>query len=212
MKTKALISLVIFGACAVRAMAETNIYSDNVVGLYKVVCPANQYQLLANQLHTTNDVLSTVIPNAPPNSILQKFNAGYTAYSFDDVDLAWVPDGNVSLKPGEGGFFKSPVTTTLTFVGEVMQGSLTNTLPRGQYAIRASIVPQNGRVTTDLGLPAEPNDILQNYTLGYTAYSFDDVDLVWVPFEPSNTVGRAFWYVKALSNTHTNWIRNFTVQ
>jgi len=197
---------------ATSALAQSNVYSLNVVGYYNVVCPANQYVLLANQLHTTNDILSNVIPAPVPNSIFQKFNGGYTAYSFDDVDLVWVPNGNATLAPGEGGFFKSPSATTLTFVGEVLQGSLTNTLPVGQYAIRSSMVPQAGRVTTDLNLPGEPNDILQTFNGGYTAYSFDDVDLVWVPTEPTNLVGQAFFYKKANGGTKPNWVRNFTVQ
>jgi hypothetical protein len=89
---------------------------------------------------------------------------------------------------------------------------LTNTLPVGQYAVRASIVPQAGRVTTDLALPAEANDILQTFNVGYTAYSFDDIDLVWVPTEPTNLVGQAFFYKKAAGGTQPNWVRNFTVQ
>jgi len=168
--------------------------------------------MLGNQLNTTNNTLGGVIPNPPPNSQFFKYNGGFTAYSFDDVDLVWLPNANVSLAPGEGGFFISPVNTTLTFVGEVKQGSLTNTLPKGTKVIRTSIVPQAGRVTTDLALPGEPNDQLFTYSGGFTAYSFDDVDLVWLPTEPTNTVGAAFFYIKNAANNTTNWIRNFTVQ
>ena len=147
-----------------------------------------------------------------PNDILETFNHSWTAYSFDDIDLAWVPSGNLPMKPGEGYFFKSPIATTLTFTGEVLQGRLTNTLPAGNYLLRASVVPQDGRVTTDLELPGQPNDILETFNHSWTAYSFDDIDLAWVPSEPTNIVGHAFFYKKALGNTQTNWIRNFTVQ
>jgi hypothetical protein len=212
MRTKALLCAAALAAGAVTSMAQSNVYSLNVVGYYNVTVPANQYVLLANQLNTSNNVLSSVIPNPPPGSIFQKFNGGYTAYAFDDVDLAWTPNGNASLAPGEGGFFKSPQATTLTFVGEVPQGSLTNTLPAGVYAIRASVVPQAGLVTTALGLPAEAGDILQRFNAGYTAYAFDDVDLAWTPSQPSVNVGEAFFYKKAANGTATQWVRNFTVQ
>jgi len=157
--------------------------------------------------------LAGIIPSPVPGSQFFKFaNGGFTAYTFDDVDLAWVPNGNVSLAPGEGGFFVSPVASTLTFVGEVRQGSLTNTLPRNTKVIRASIVPQAGKITTDLGLPAEPGDQTFFYANGFTSYTFDDVDLAWVPSEPTAAVGQGFFYTKNPAATQTNWIRNFTVQ
>lgn len=192
-------------------MAQSNVYSLNVVGYYNIPVPANQYVLIGNQLNTTNNTLGGVIPNPPPGSIFQKFNNGYSAFAFDDVDLVWVPDGNVTLAPGEGGFFKSPVATTITFVGEVKQGSLTNTLPAGLTVLRTSIVPQGGTATA-LGIPAEPGDILQTFSGGYTAYAFDDVDLAWVPAEPNLSVGQGFFYKKVNGGTTPNWVRNFTVQ
>jgi hypothetical protein len=195
---------------ATSAVAQSNVYSLNVVGYYNIPLTANQKVLLGNQLDTTNNTLAGIIPSPPPLSQFFKFNGGFTAYQFDDVDLVWTPNGTVSLAPGEGGFFISPVNTTLTFVGEVKQGSLTNNLPKNTKVIRTSIVPQTGRVTTDLGLPADPLDQLFLFNGGFTAYQFDDVDLVWTPSEPTNAVGGAFFYIKA-GNT-TNWVRNFTVQ
>jgi len=211
MKTKTLLCAVAFVAgLATSALAQSNLYSANVVGFYNIPLAANQKIMLGNQLHTPNDTLGGVIPNPPPLSRFFKFNAGFTSYQFDDVDLAWTPTPNVSLAPGEGGFFISPVQTTLTFIGEVLQGSLTNTLPYLTKVIRTSMVPQAGRVSTDLGLPAGPNDQLFPFPGGYTAFQFDDVDLAWTPNEPRLAVGEAFFYIRA--GNSTNWIRNFTVQ
>jgi hypothetical protein len=213
MRTKTLLCAAALAAgVATSAVAQSNVYSLNVVGYYNVSMGANQKVLLGNQLNTTNNTLAGVIPNPPPLSQFFKFNGGFTTYQFDDVDLVWTPNGNVSLAPGEGGFFISPVATTLTFVGEVMQGSLTNTLPQNTKVIRTSIVPQAGRVSTDLGLPGEALDQLFTFSGGFTTYQFDDVDLVWTPSEPTNNVGGAFFYIKAAGNTQTNWVRNFTVQ
>jgi uncharacterized protein YkuJ len=180
-----------------------------------VVAPANTKIMLGNQLHTTNDTLVGVIPVAPPDAQFFKYNGGFSTYTFDDVDLVWVPNGAVSLAPGEGGFFISPAASTLTFVGEVLQGSLTNTLPLNTKVIRTSIVPQAGRVTADLGLPGEADDQLfqwNNVSGGYTGFTFDDIDLAWTPFDPTNAVGGAFFYIKFASSTQPNWVRNFTVQ
>jgi len=214
MRTKTLLAAVLAAGVAASAVAQSNVYSLNVVGYYNVTAGANQQIILGNQLNTTNNTLGGVIPNPPPLSLFYKYaNGGFTTYQFDDVDLVWTPNPNVSLNPGEGGFFKSPVNTTITFVGEVKQGSLTNNLPKGAKTIVTSIVPQAGRVTTDLGLPAEPLDVMYTYQGGgFTTYQFDDVDLVWTPSEPTNLVGSAFFYQKIPGGTQTNWIRNFTVQ
>jgi hypothetical protein len=127
------------------------------------------------------------------------------------VDLVWLPNANATLNPGEGCFYKSPSATTLTFVGEVLQGSLTNTLPINLLAMRSSIVPQQGKITTDLLAPAEPGDQLYRYAGGYTAFTFDDVDLVWLPSEPTINVGEGFFYKKSSTATQSRWVRNFTV-
>jgi hypothetical protein len=184
----------------------------NVVGYYNVPCPANQLVMLANQLNTANNTIGSLLPAVPPASQLYKYNGGYTAYNFDDIDNVWLPDANATLNPGEGAFFKSPEATTLTFVGEVMQGNLTNSLPIGALAMRSSMVPQAGGVSSLLGLPGEPADQLFTYANGYTAYNFDDIDMAWLPSEPQIKVGEAFFIKKAAASTATQWVRNFTVQ
>jgi hypothetical protein len=167
--------------------------------------------MIANQLNTTNNTIASLIPGGPAGAQLYKYNGGYTAYVFDDVDLVWTPNGNATLNPGEGCFYKSPSATTLTFVGEVLQGSQTNTLPINLLAMRSSIVPQQGKITTDLLAPGEAGDQLYRYAGGYSAFVFDDVDLVWTPTEPTINVGEAFFYKKASTATQSRWIRNFTV-
>jgi hypothetical protein len=211
MRTKVLLCAAALAASLASSMAQ-NVYSLNVVGYYNMPVAANTLVMMANQLNTTNNTIANLIPGGPPNALLYKFAGGYTGYQFDDVDLVWKPDGNATLNPGEGGFFLSPVATTLTFVGEVLQGSLTNTLPLGQKVIRSSIVPQQGLISTDLKLPGEANDSLYTYASGYAPYQFDDVDLVWKPSEPTIIVGQSFFYVKATTGTKSAWVRNFTVQ
>jgi hypothetical protein len=213
MRTKTLLCLAALTAAGVATpMAQSNVYSLNVVGYINIPVAAGQQLLIANQLNTTNNTIGALIPNGPPGAIFQKFNGGFSAYVFDDVDLVWTPNAAATLNPGEGGYYKTPTATTLTFVGEVLQGSRTNTLPIGLNAIRSSIVPQQGKITTDLGAPGEAGDILQTYAGGFSAYVFDDVDLVWTPTEPTINVGQSFYYKKAPTATQSKWIRNFTVQ
>jgi hypothetical protein len=130
----------------------------------------------------------------------------------DTFDLSWVPDAAATLNPGEGAFFISPTATTLTFVGEVRQGSLTNTLPIGIKVLRSSIVPQAGAISAVLKVPGEADDQAFTWNGGFTAYAFDTFDLSWTPSEPVIPVGQAFFYTKASSSVSNLWIRNFTVQ
>jgi hypothetical protein len=210
MRTKVLLGAVALAATLASSMAQ--VYSLNVVGYYNLPIGANQKVMIANQLNTTNNTIASLIPSGPPFANFYKYSGTFATYQFDDVTLAWLPDGNATLNPGEGGFYVSPVATTLTFVGEVLQGSLTNTLPIGQKVMRSSIVPQQGLVSTDLGLPGEAFDNLYTYAGTYTTYQFDDVTLAWLPSEPTINVGQSFFYVKATGGTKSAWVRNFTVQ
>ncbi len=213
MRTKVLLGAAALAAgLASSAMAQSNVYSLNVVGYYNIPCAANAKIMIANQLNTTNNTLGALIPNGPPGANFFKYNGGFSSYTFDDLDLVWKPDGLATLNPGEGAFYQSPSATTLTFVGEVLQGPLTNTLPIGTKVMRSSIVPQQGTVTTQLGLPGEAGDNLFVFNGGYSSFTFDDLDLVWKPTEPVISVGQAFFYVKAPGAVSSKWIRNFTVQ
>src|SRR5437764_8488113 len=104
MRTKTLLCAAALAAgVATSAVAQSNVYSLNVVGYYNVVAPANTKILLGNQLHTTNDTLGGVIPSPVPGSQFFKFNGGFTSYTFDAMDLVWTPNGSVSLAPVEAG-------------------------------------------------------------------------------------------------------------
>ena len=211
MRTKTLLCLAALAAGAATSMAQSNVYSLNVVGYINITVPANQYVMIANQLNSTNNTIGSVLGAAQDGSLFQKFNNGYSAYVYDALVPGWTPDGNATLNPGEGGFFKSPVATTITFVGEVLQGSLTNTLPLGQYVVRSSEVPQAGTPTT-LAIPGEDGDILQTYHGSYSAFVYDALAPGWTPTDPNLAVGESFFYKKASTSTQPLWIRNFTVQ
>jgi len=194
-------------------VAQSNVYSLNVVGYYNITIPGNKLALIANQFNTTNNTLGALIPAPPVNTIFYKWTtgSGYTLYQFAEFDLVWYPDSLATLNPGEGGLMRNPGGTdmTLTFVGEVPQGALANPIPNG-YSIRSSQVPQAGDINS-LGFPAVPNDIVYKWfpASGYTLYQFDEFDLVWYPSVPVVSVGESLFVSKVGAAT---WTRNFTVQ
>jgi Mg-chelatase subunit ChlD/uncharacterized protein involved in exopolysaccharide biosynthesis len=108
---------------------------------------------------------------------------------------------------------------------EVKQGSLTNTLPSGTKVLRTSIVPQAGRVSTDLGLPGDSQGLPLLGDLPTLGQAFKGTeakpdsargeaasltDLYFNPPEDTNLLANSFFYVRGTSPA-ANWIRNFTV-
>jgi len=193
------------------SMAQSNVYSLNVVGYYNVPCVAGQLTLIANQLNTTNNTIGALFPNGPASSTFYKYAGGWSAYEYSGDDLTWYPNGDATLNLGEGGFFQAGSATTLTFVGEVAQGALSTGLPAaGLLGVRSSQVPQAGLLTTDLKFPAEASDTTYKYAGGWSAFEYSGDDLTWYPSEPTFGVGEALMVQKA--GATTAWTRNFTVQ
>jgi hypothetical protein len=68
MRTKALLCVASLAAGVTATMAQSNVYSTNVVGYYELNIPANKYVLLANQLNTTNNTIGEYFGNFPGRS------------------------------------------------------------------------------------------------------------------------------------------------
>lgn len=193
------------------AMAQA-VYSQNVVGYVNVTVPANSFALIANQLDSGDNTLQSLIPTAPAGTQFFKFSgSGWTGYTYDDLDEAWLPAETVTLNPGEGGFVKNNTASdiTVTFVGEVLQGTITVDLPAG-FAVRSNPIPQAGGAS-EIGIPAEAGDQIFQYAsgAGYTGYTFDDLDNAWLPAPgPNFEVGESFFIRK---NSAASWTREFSV-
>jgi hypothetical protein len=189
-------------------LAQSNVYSLNVVGYHNISTTAGQFKLIANQLNTANNSIGSILTNVPHGTFFYKYNAGWGTFDYDTDLGGWDPDGNATLNPGEGGLIKTPSAITITFVGEVLQGSLSNNCPSG-FAVRSSMVPQAGLVSTDLGFPQVHGDNVYKYSAGWGTYAYDS-DIGWDPNEPSFAVGEAF--MTKQNSGAKGWVRNFTVQ
>ena len=110
MRTKTLLVAAAALAAGLASTMAQAVYSQNVVGYVNIPVAAGTKVLIANQLQTTNNTIGSLLPNpmVPAFSQLFKFSGGFSAYTMDDIDLAWVPDGLATLNPGEGAFYISP--------------------------------------------------------------------------------------------------------
>jgi hypothetical protein len=109
-----------------------------------------------------------------------------------------------TLEPGEGAFVLNPTSRrfTVTFAGEPLSETLTNSIPAG-LSIRSSMSYRNGRLSTDLKLFLSPFDNVYRWN----GKSFDIFTFLpsgnWVPTEPVVQTTQAFVINSAKS---TNWI------
>jgi hypothetical protein len=217
---KALACLAVLAGGTAVTMAQSNVYSLNVVGYYNVTVAGGQKVVIANQLNTTNNSIGALL--APPmvgnGDHLFKFSGtAFSTSTYSTDDGQWDPDPTITMNPGEAAFYQPVAARTLTFVGEVLQGQLTTTLPLGTKVLRSSQVPQQGLVSTDLGVPFFNGDHLYTYNTaqnsgGYVTYTYSTDDGQWDPNEPTINVGQGFFYQKAPGANNPNWVRNFTVQ
>ncbi len=224
MRTKTLLLSAAVLAAGLSASVAQSVFSVNAVGYVNVPLVVG-FQIIANPLNNSNNLLSVILPDVANNTTVYRFNPATQTFinaSTFFVDPGpppvgvWFPDA--TLNPGEGAFFSSPVAQTLTFVGEVPQGSLSNSLPQN-YSLRSSIVPQTGGVSSVLGLTAQNNDTVYFFnpasqTYGAALTYFVDPgpppSEVWFPNEPTPAVGQGFWF-KNNSGTARSWTRTFSV-
>jgi hypothetical protein len=214
-------------------MAQSNVYSLNVVGYVNVTIPANKYAIVSTPLNFTgpggNNITNVIGGTIEDNTSVFPFAGGVFLDSETYfAGFGWFP-GTTTLNPGSAYFVKTPASggATLTFVGEVLQGNATNALGAG-YSLVGSQVPQSvplGDTTTSqattMHFPATEGDTVFRYNVATQAY-LDSVNYFggygWFdsgpggpgPIEgPSPAVAEGFFVQKAQA---TNWVRNFTVQ
>jgi hypothetical protein len=210
MRLKTLLCLSALAAGAATSMAQSNVYSLNVVGYYNVTVPAGQYKLTANQLVQTNSQVQTLFATVPDNTTIIKWTG--TAFAPDSFSGGAWDDGTETVVPGEGFFIKnnggSPFT--VTFVGEVNQNTNTLNFTSGAYKLVSLWTPQAGLVQTDFGYPAGNLDQVLKWTgAAYAGYTFDPSIPGWDPEEPPVVVGDGFFVKPTGART---WTRKFTVQ
>jgi len=205
MRTKTLLLSAVLGAASViSAVAQTAVYSVNAVGYVNVTVPPG-FSMIANPLLAQDNTVKTLLASVPDGTQLFKFNNG--KYDINSFDFGTWQNPDDTLMPGEGAFISNPETAafTVTFVGDVPQGKLTNSLPAG-FSIKSSIVPQSAGLSTVLMFPAEDDDQVYRFLDGkYTIYSFSFGE--WST-EPVPAVCESFFVSKVNAG---QWVREFNV-
>jgi hypothetical protein len=235
MRTKTMILSALLGALGSVSVHAQNVYSLNAVGYINVTlspgfnivaCP-----LIATDPSGLND--NTISNLLGPNTNGQykkwqiyNWNPTATPPTFvqeSGTPSGWLNGGTNTIAPGQAVWIQNPsngVSPTVTFVGTVPTGTLTNPIYPG-YNLVGSIVPASGDMLTNsimlLTNSVTPTKKDQIYTWNplssnFTQYGAAGSPATWVvggdPVLPN--VGTGFWYES--QSTATNyWVENYTV-
>jgi hypothetical protein len=211
MRTKTLLIAAVLGAAGL-ASASAQVTSVNAVGYVNKDLAAG-LNLISNPLSNGGNAIGEVIPVAPSGTVVFFWNgAGYDSSEFvviPGVLSGWQPE--IGLPVGDGFFIQSPEATTITFVGEVLQGADSNKDVPAGLSIQGSTVPVAGTLS-DHGFPAGSGDVVFSWNgAGFDSNEFVVIPGVlegWQPSEPSLGVGDAVFVDKAEGGA---WDRNFSI-
>jgi hypothetical protein len=247
MRTKTMLLSALLGALgSVSVMAQTNVYSLNAVGYINVTITPGFNMISCPLIETPDNTVGTVLNNANSNyngaSVYFWFpTATPPQYSEDTAQEGgkfgttnadgWFFNGTNVAAPGVGFWFDSPVSNTITFVGTVPTGPITNTLVPG-FNLVGSVVPMSGDLISN-SLSALTNYNVPNPSLGtggdnvytynssntpvYAEYSTASGKFAgfgysnnWVsPGDPILPfVGEGFWYDAYAT---IQWVENYSV-
>jgi hypothetical protein len=186
------------------------------VGYVNVTVKSGAFGLLSNPLNQPTNSLSAILPDVPVNTILYTFDTTNGYASATKRATGWSgPAAAAIINPGQGFFLKNAGATdiTITFVGEVPQGTnLTVKLNPGINLI-GSIVPQQGLLSKDLSLKAANNDKVYQWdpaAQGYkTTSTYRSSSSSWTGGgEPNIGVAEGFFYQSTAAGS---WTRSFSV-
>jgi hypothetical protein len=221
MRTKTLFIAAAVLAAGIGSSVAQTVYSANIVGYVNATVPAGGFALIANPLDATPDnTLGTIITNVPVNTTIAfLFNPQTASYIQTTYRASgWSGGaGTTVMDPGAGFFLENTATTpiTITFVGEVEQGTVTS-FSTG-YNLIGNVTPVSGLVQTDLGLPAVNGDVIYQFNPVTKTYAqFTRRATAWggglEPTIGTNSlygVCEAFFYDATAAGT---WTNTFTAQ
>jgi hypothetical protein len=170
MRTKTLLLFAAVGAAgAATSMAQ--VFSVNAVGYVNKTIPANGFAMVSNPLKAADNTIDKLFTGVPAGTQVYVYTPGkgYAVGTYDDLDNSFGDVGKTTLLPGQGVFVKNPTANplTVTFVGEVPQGTLNTPMVAGLQMV-SSQVPQAG-TPADLNFP---HTGAQGLTPGDQVYKF----------------------------------------
>jgi len=194
----------------------------NIVGFANVTL-TNAYNFIANPFDTSPNSITNVLgTNAPDGSMVFLWDVTNQVFTlpstYHALTKSW--DRNYFLSPGRGFVMLSTANKTLTFVGNVLQGNLTNFVAgTNKFSLLASMVPVSDTLS-NLFFPGTDGDNVyvfktasQSYSDAFTyfaGFGWFDPNGAITTNGPVINIAQSFFVQNP--GPGTNWIRNFVVQ
>jgi hypothetical protein len=203
MRTKTLfLSVAALAAGLASSLAQSNVYSVNIVGYVNRVFPAGTLVAVANPLTDGTNTLDSVLGGMPAKSSAQFWTG--SGFTISGKSTTWSP--NTPIPPGLGFFVNSKTAYTNTFVGNVAAApgsSVSNALPAGTLVMVGSILPYAGDINdTNLNLVSLPAKSSAQFWNG-SGYDIYGKAATWSPARTVNVADGFF----VNSKTATNWVQ-----
>jgi len=193
------------GICSAAEPAQ----SISSVGFIKLTIPVG-FSLIANPLDAGDNSIGAILPDMPEGAVIYRFGGSPPKFSINTYEGGWTQP-NETLKPGEGAFFLNPGPgrLTITFYGEVLQGTLTNAIPQG-LSLKSSVVPVAGPLDLTLNFPVAEGDTVYRFrralnpdSYGVYAYGLGEWNA-----RPYIEIGEAFFVMKVAP---AEWVKTFSL-
>jgi hypothetical protein len=217
-------SLLLASGLAIAALAGSRQQGQgNVVG-YANVPLANGYNFLVNPFNAATNSLNYVLSTAPDGARVYLWDLSNQAFTppstFSAATSKW--DINYTIPPGTGFVMQVTQSWTNTFIGDVLEGSLTNFVAgTNKYSLLGSKVPFSGALGDTNTLAFRGTDGDNVYTFSTASQSYSDAftyfrGFGWFdPGQGVNTngpvinIGQSFFVQNP--GRDTNWVKQFTV-
>jgi hypothetical protein len=217
MRTKTLLlTAALAAAGALTSMAQSNVYSLNIVGYVNTTITGSgsgKFTMIANPLDAGTNTIGNLIPTAPDFTAVYLWTGSglnIATFSFGSWDHP-----EYTLAPGQGAFINTGTTFSNTFVGNVLTGTLTNHFNAG-FSIVASEVPQTD-TADNLGLTAALHDFDTVYKWNFANQSYDIYTFSFGSWAGPNsgTIPPTINIAESVflnTSSAGNWVRTFTPQ
>lgn len=228
MRTKALLGLAALAVSAATCVAQSNVYSLNIVG-YVNVDITNGYNLITVPLKPTDgnmDINNTIMmpANTDSSTLFKWTGAGYSANTPQWIEDSpgvgqWMGDAPMTVNVGEAVFINATAAGKITFVGEVMTGAIQNTLAPGYNTVGNKVPVEAAWPGKDNGNDGDNFQIWKPATqsffgdwtyiakVGTDPYGWT-LDGVTFTDGPVLTPGQGVFYFNS-GTTAINWTQNF---
>ena len=188
-------------------LSADGVLSCNVTG-YVTSTLSPGFSTVANPLRSEDSRIATLFKGMPDGMTVSRFDARTHELAENTLQRGKWSNESQALAPGDGAIVFNPGSDyrPLSFVGDVLLGNSSIPIPAG-FSLRGPLVPQAGRLDTELAFPIGEGDVIHLFDRDKQSYVLCSyLNKAWTPHPPVIGVGESFWIAKKEAR---NWVSVF---